>query len=112
MQTTNVDPMIVQGTLFEDMENVIPQLNLNPLRSVEGETLPEGLVKNNSRILMKLGSKVVQIDHMNIQLQIDHLTQCILIGKFIGHKLDNAAQIRWLASLNAKFAPKDAAKLQ
>ena len=63
---------------------------------------------------MNLGSKVMQIDHMDIQSQINHLTQCMLIGKFIGGKLklDNVAHIRWLASLDSKFALKDAAKLQ
>jgi hypothetical protein len=58
--------MMVHETLFEAMEDAIPQLNLNPLRLVEGETLHEGLVQNNSGILMNLGSKVMQIDHMDI----------------------------------------------
>lgn len=49
---------------------------------------------------------------MEIQARIDHLTQCMLIGNFVDRKLDNVGQIRWLANLNAKFAPKDAAMLQ
>lgn len=36
----------------------------------------------------------------------------MLIGKFIGRRLDNVAQIRWLESINAHFAPKDAVRLQ
>lgn len=69
-------------------------------------------MRNSRRILIDLGSKVVKIDHMEIQARIDHLTQCMLIGNFVDRKLDNVGQIRWLANLNAKFAPKDAAMLQ
>ena len=75
------------------MESAIPQLGLHALRVLKGEILPKGMVEKSSRILINLGSKMMDIDQARIQPHIDHLTCHTNIGKFNGHRLDNVAQI-------------------
>lgn len=92
-QIPNVGQMLDHEQLIDEVESAIPQLGLHPLRVLKGEILPKGMVQNSSMILINLGSEMMHINQAQIQPHIDHLTCHTNIGKFIGHRLDNVAQI-------------------
>ena len=101
-----------QEELIEAVESTIPPTNLNLIRVIKGEMWPKGLLCNNYGILINLEPNMVHIYQAKIQLQIGHLTNHMIVGKFIGHRLDNATQVTCLKSINAKFAPQSVVKLQ